>query len=514
VPGSTGSAFVHSFAEDSSGNVWAGLSPSGLVRFRGPVSEPIIHEVPRGAINSLLSDSQGRLWIGSSQGGVGRIDHPTEDDPRIQRYGLDQGLSSEHVFSLAEDNGGRIYVAGGRGVDRLDLKAATLHHFTSSSGLPPGDTQFLFRDREGSMWFASFYGLARYRPEPDQIAETPAPLLRSLRVGGDPYPISETGERAVTGMELTPGHNSLEVEFRALHFDIGEGLRYQYWLEGADTDWSKPSEDQTVRFANLAPGHYRFAVRSITESGQVSTGQATLAFQVFPVFWRRTWFLALVMSGIAAGGVSLYRYRVNHLLELVRVRTRLATDLHDDLGAGLAEIAILGEVAKRQEPLRSIELLDRIAERARSLRAAMADIVWTVDPREDCLADLVLRMRQTTFTMLENDGRRVEFQSPGDDKLGREVPPNVRRHTLLFFKEVVTNVARHANASAVQVRVATAGGLFRISIRDNGCGFDPLHARPGQGLKSLRYRAQELRAGLRLESTPEHGTEIELSVPL
>ena len=513
VPGSTGSAFVHSFAEDSSGNVWAGLSPSGLVRFRGPGSELITHDVPRGAINSLLSDSQGRLWIGSSQGGVGRIDHPAEDEPRIQRYGLEQGLSSEHVFSLADDEAGRIYVAGGRGVDRLDLKAATLHHFTSSSGLPPGDTQFLYRDRTGAIWFASFYGLARYRPEPDQIAETPAPLLRGLRVGGDPYPISETGERAVTGMELTPGHNSLEVEFRALHFDIGEGLRYQYWLEGADTDWSKPSEDQTVRFANLAPGHYHFAVRSITESGQVSTGQATLSFQVFPVFWRRSWFLALVISGIAAGAVSLYRYRVNHLLELVRVRTRLATDLHDDLGAGLAEIAILGEVAKRQEP-RSIELLDRIAERARSLRAAMADIVWTVDPREDCLADLVLRMRQTAFTMLENDGRRVEFQSPDDDKLGREVAPDVRRHTLLFFKEVVTNVARHANATAVQVEVATAGRLFRISIRDNGRGFDPLHARPGQGLKSLQYRAQELHAGLRLESAPERGTEIELSVPL
>jgi signal transduction histidine kinase len=442
------------------------------------------------------------------------MDHPSAAEPRIQRYGLEQGLSSEHVFSLAEDDGGRIYVAGGRGVDRLDPKTATLHHFTSSSGLPPGDTQFLFRDRHGSIWFASFYGLARYRPEPDQTSDTPAPLLRALRVGGDPYPISETGERVVTGMDLAPGHNSLEVEFRALHFDIGEGLRYQYWLEGADADWSKPSDGQTVRYANLAPGRYRFAVRSITESGQISTGQATLTFQVLPVFWRRSWFVALVISGIVAGAVSLHRYRVNHLLALVRVRTRLATDLHDDLGAGLAEIAILSEAAKRQERPRTIELLDRMAERARTLRASMADIVWTVDPREDSLADLVLRMRQTAFTMLETEGRRVEFRSPGSDQLGSEVASDVRRHALLFFKEVVTNVARHANATVVQVEVATAGGLFRISIRDDGCGFDPLHARPGQGLKSLRYRAQELRATFRVESAPERGTEIELSVPL
>ncbi len=349
VPGSTGTAAVHSFAEDNSGNVWAGMYPSGLVRFSGLDFKPFTGEAPRGAINSLLSDSQGRLWIGSSQGGVGRIDNPAAEKPLVKRYGLEQGLSSEHVFSLAEDDGGRIYVAGGRGVDRLDPRTAILHHFTSLSGLPQGDTQFLFRDRHGSIWFASFYGLARYRPEPDQTWDTPAPLLRALLVGGVPYPISETGEPVVTGIDLAPGHNSLEVEFRALHFDIGEGLKYQYWLKGADTDWSKPSDGQTVHYANLAAGRYRFAVRSMTESGQISTGQATLTFQVLPVFWRRSWFLGMVMLAIVSAVVSLHQYRLNHLLALERVRTRLAADLHDDLGAGLAEIAILSEVAKLQE---------------------------------------------------------------------------------------------------------------------------------------------------------------------
>ena len=514
IPGSTVTASVQSFAEDSSGNVWAGLYPSGLVRFRGSGCELITHEVPRGAINSLLSDSHGRLWIGSSQGGVGRMDHPTSDEPRIQRYGLEQGLSSEHVFSLAEDDAGRIYVAGGRGVDRLDPKTATLHHFTSSSGLPPGDTQFLFRDRHGSIWFASFYGLARYRPEPDQASETPAPLLRALRVGGDPYPISETGERLVTGMILAPGHNSLEVEFRALHFDIGEGLRYQYWLEGADADWSRPSENQTVHYANLAPGRYRFAVRSVTESGQISTGQATLTFQVLPVFWRRSWFLGMVMLAMVSVAVSLHRYRLNHLLALERVRTRLAADLHDDLGAGLAEIAILSEVAKLQERPRTMELLDGIAGRARSLREAMNDLVWTVDPRADCLEDLVLRLRQTAFTMLESEERSVEFLAPCDEHLEIELMPAVRRHLLLFFKEVVTNVARHAGATAVRVEIEAGKGRFRMLIRDNGRGFDPQQPRAGRGLKSLQYRAEELRGGFRVRSTVGRGTEIELSLLL
>ena len=514
IPGSPVAISVSSFAEDRSGDVWAGLYPNGLVRFHGSGCELVTHDVPRGAINSLLSDSQGRLWIGSSQGGVGRMDNPATAEPKIQHYSLEQGLSSEHVFAMVEDGGGRIYVAGGRGVDRLDPKTAALRHFTSSSGLPPGDTQFLFRDREGSIWFASFYGLARYRPEPDPILDTPVPLLRALRVGGEPYPISEMGEHVVTGMDLAPGHNSLEVEFRALHFDIGESLRYQYWLEGADTDWSTPSDAQTVRYANLAPGSYRFAVRSITESGQISAGQASLAFQVLPVFWRRSWFLGLVILTIGSAAFSLHRYRLNHLLALERVRTRLAADLHDDLGAGLAEIAILSEVAKLQERPRTMEVLDGIASRARSLREAMTDIVWTVDPREDCLADLVLRLRQTAFTMLENEERSVEFLAPGGEQLEIELAPAVRRHVLLFFKEAVTNVARHAEATTVRVEIEAVKGRFRMSIRDNGRGFDPRHPRSGRGLKSLEYRAGELRGGFQVQSALGRGTEIELSLQL
>lgn len=514
IPGATDTSAVHAFAEDSSGEVWAGLYAGGLVRCRGLGCKLFIHGVPKGAINSLLLDRERRLWIGSSQGGLGRMDNPAADEPGIQRYGLEQGLSSEHIFSLVEDDWGRIYVAGGRGVDRLDPKTAILHHFTVSSGLPPGETQFLFRDREGSIWFASFYGLSRYRPEPEQTADAPAPLLRGLRFGGQTYPISEIGEQAVAGIDLAPGRNNVEVEFRALHFDTGEGLNYQYRLEGANTDWSKPSGDQTVRYANLAPGSYRFSVRSITESGQISTGQATLAFRVLPVFWRTRWFLGLILLVIVSGAVFLHRYRLNHLLAMERVRTRLATDLHDDLGAGLAEIAILSEVAKRQEPLRTVELLDGIAGRARSLRESMADIVWMVDPREDSLADLVLRLRQTVFTMLENEQRTVKFLAPCEAQLGTELTPAVRRHVLLFFKEAVTNVARHSGATVVLVEIEALKGRLRMSIRDNGCGFDPLLPHRGRGLKSLEYRAREIQADFRVQSLPGKGTEIELTVSM
>jgi signal transduction histidine kinase len=168
-----------------------------------------------------------------------------------------------------------------------------------------------------------------------------------------------------------------------------------------------------------------------------------------------------------------------------RVRTRLATDLHDDVGAGLAEIAILSEVAKRLEGPRTLQTLHSIAARVRSLREAMSDIVWTVDPREDCLSDLILRLRQIAFSLLETEERLVEFLAPSDDRLALQLKPDTRRHLLLFFKEAVTNVPRHADATAVRVEISAVGGCFRVSIRDNGRGFDPLQPRSGRGLDSL-----------------------------
>jgi signal transduction histidine kinase len=114
--------------------------------------------------------------------------------------------------------------------------------------------------------------------------------------------------------------------------------------------------------------------------------------------------------------------------------------------------------------------------------------------------------------MLESDERSVEFVAPASEQLQIEVAPAIRRHVLLFFKEVVTNVARHAQATAVRVEIETAKGSFRMSIRDNGAGFDPLRPRTGRGLKGLQYRAAELRGRFQLQSTPGGGTEIELSL--
>lgn len=504
---------VHAIAEDRFGAIWVGFGAPRLMRIRKGECAEIPVAGLSGFINALLADDQGRLWIGSSQSGLGRIDDPAAATPHIHHDAV-AGLASMHVFALAEDRWGRLYVAGGRGIDRLDLATGVIRRLGEANGLPRGETERLYRDRSGSIWCASNFGLARIDTEAGKSSgvRAPTPRLRAARIGNAEFPLSALGTERLSGLEVAPNISNIEVEYRAVHFDTEERLRYQHRLGGASDVWSVPDEGQSIRFANLAPGDYALAVRSVSEDGSTSE-PAVLEFRMLPPFWRRLWFQTLVFTAALAAAWMFHRYRLNQALILERMRTRLASDLHDDLGAGLAEIAILSEVGRRKAE-QADDVMDQVAKRARGLRSTLGDIVWTVDPRKDRWPDLLQRMRETALTLLEDDARVVRFSAPGEAWLeNAELTPDLRRHLLLFFKEAVTNIARHAGASEVDLSIAAAHGELRLSIRDNGRGFDTGVAAGGQGLRSLRFRAAEMRAELTIESTADRGTRIELQIP-
>jgi signal transduction histidine kinase len=206
---------------------------------------------------------------------------------------------------------------------------------------------------------------------------------------------------------------------------------------------------------------------------------------------------------------------VRRILALEGIRTQIATDIHDDLGSGLAQIAILTEVAKRGAPEPSLSTLDEVAKLARSMRDSMSDIVWAVDPRRDRFSDLVQRMRQAAFNLLEAEGLRVEFRAPESAEIeGIGLPPDKRRHLLLVLKESLANVARHARATKVVVDVRLEPGTLRLAVQDDGIGFDPGLDHRGNGLASLRRRAQALAGTIEIRSAPGQGTAIDVRVPL
>jgi signal transduction histidine kinase len=153
------------------------------------------------------------------------------------------------------------------------------------------------------------------------------------------------GETEIPQLDLNSDQRQITVDFLGLGASLGEKLRYEYRF--GNSDWTATTE-RRVNFANLAPGAYRFEVRAVTADRVASPAPAALTFRIAAPIWQRPWFVALLVLATGLTAYALYRYRMARILEVADMRTRIATDLHDDIGANLTRIAILSEVAKRQ----------------------------------------------------------------------------------------------------------------------------------------------------------------------
>jgi ligand-binding sensor domain-containing protein/signal transduction histidine kinase len=517
---------VSLFAEDGSGGLWMGLlhfasGHAEMARLRGAACELFggAENAPSGGIRTLHLDRQKRLWVGTDQNGLMRFDHPEADRPAFRRYTTADGLSSDLILSLTEDLSGRIYAGNGSGVDRLDAATGQVIRYTSADGLAPGEVHAGFRDRSGALWFGTEGGLSRLLSPP---ARPPAPQqisITSLRVRGVPQPASDLGETEISGLRFESNQNDLEVGFAGVAFAPGETLRYQYMLQGADSGWSPPSLQRSVHYANLSPAGYRFLVRAVNSEGVASPQPASVSFLILPPVWLRWWFQLLAVSVVGAAVYRLHRYRVARLLELERIRTRIATDLHDDIGSSLSQIAILSEVAGRMVDPAHPKLAEPLADIAgisRELVDSMSDIVWAIDPQRDYLDDLIHRMRRFASDVLSPRDIRLGFQPPAENQ---DLPmgADLRRQIFLIFKEAVHNVLRHSAATEVAVDLRVEHGWLSLRVADNGrgfdCGRDLATVRDGHGLRSMRERARELGGGAEIHSGPG-GTTITLRVPL
>lgn len=505
------------YSEDAAGNLWLGFYDGGLARYRDGSFRLFTQSdgIPAGLIRALYLDHAGRLWVATDSSGVIRLDDPQAERPRFVAYTTADGLASNRVSCITEDKLGLMYFGTARGLDRFDPGTRHIRHYTKAEGLANNAVTVAFRDRQGALWFGTDLGLSRLIPGPDPPQQQPPILISGLRIAGDSQAISALGETEVSGLVLNPTQNQLSIDFVGLGFAPGEALKYQYKLGGASEQWSAPSDQRTINYASLSPGRYQFQVRAVTTDGILSPTPATISFSILPPIWQRWWFVVLTVLTVGLGATVIYRYRVSRLIELERVRTRIATDLHDDIGASLSLIAMLSEVAQRQVQRGSssvTEPLTAIASSSRELVDAMSDIVWAVNPRKDRFSELVKRMRRFASDAFTSRDIALEFEAPDDHdfKLGADA----RREIFFIVKEGINNIARHSGCKNAAIILRVQGGSLRLELRDDGKGFVPAQASEGNGLASMHERARRLGGELEVVSANDQGTTLSLVVPL
>jgi len=464
---------------------------------------------------AFFLDSRGWLWVGLRYEGVSVTREPAADNPTFLNYSHEQGqLSSNAVRSIMEDHG-RIYFGTDRGLDRFDPNTNQWTHFTKQDGLAGNYINEVLSDRNGFIWIASEEGgISRFDPRKEKAASPPPAVYFSrLQVAGVEVRLAESGAESIPPLELAATQNNLTIAFVAPNYQDVNKLLYQYKLEGVDEEWSAPTPERSVTFGSLAAGKYRFLVRAINQNGATSPQPAVFEFRILPPIYLRWWFIAasLLVAGLAI--YSLYRARIRRLLEMERTRTRIATDLHDDIGANLTRIALLSEVANQQPGNDKVKtLLPSIADIARESVASMNDIVWAISPEHNSLVDLTRRMRRHAEEVFAFRDIDLDFTAPTADS-DLQLSVGARHDLLLIFKEAVNNAARHSLCTKIEIEFRCDHWGLHLKVKDDGQGFNPAVVKSsGHGLSSMNRRAAALGGALTIQSSA--GTTVEFALPL
>jgi signal transduction histidine kinase len=273
--------------------------------------------------------------------------------------------------------------------------------------------------------------------------------------------------------------------------------------------------------ANLSSGSYRFLVQAINLDEAASEQPAVVYFTVLRPVWQRWWFVTIASVLIGLLIYALYRYRIEQIIKLERVRTRIATDLHDDIGSSLSKIAILSEVVRQKTKGNGAsEPLEIIANTSREMVDSMSDIVWAINPERDSLIDLIHRMRRFAEDIFDAQDIEYQFIIPEhlkDIALGADI----RRDVYLIFKECVNNLAKYSGADEVLIEINIENHSLVVKISDNGRGFDAseaLNGKPngfgGNGLPNIKRRTAILGGSLTIDSQIGKGTTVVLNVPI
>ena len=527
---------VRALAEDTQGSLLIGTERAGLFQLRdGKISSMV---APVNDISCLLADTDDVLWVGTSGHGLARFQNGVWKICST----LSGGLASDSIGYLIDDSAGNLWLGSYEGLMRVEkksladfaagvVKTVSCRTFLTrecSAGAQPA----ALRAADGKLFFPTITGVVGVNPADLKPDTNPPPVvIESVQVDGVEQKTNTLNAAWDGSISLTPDKEQLEIQFASLNFSAPKnsaaGTRFKYRLEGRDKNWTDIGGERVAHFAKLPPGNFIFHVIAGNEDGFWNETGASLSVTVEPPFWRRPLFIAaslLVVLGVLAGTIYLIstaklkrQLRTARQKELIeQERARIARDLHDQLGANLTQVTLLGEMAEADKdlPAEIEQHAQQICATARDTTRSLDEIVWSLNPSNDTLeglANYACKYAQDYFALVG-----VRFRSELPTQLpATPIPPEVRHNVFLAFKEAVNNVVKHAQATEARVKLQLEPDQFILTVTDNGRGLGDLSGKKlRNGLKNMRKRLADVRGGFEMSAGVDGGTVVRLTVPI
>jgi ligand-binding sensor domain-containing protein/two-component sensor histidine kinase len=460
-------------------------------------------------ISRLVEMSDGTLWSGSETGGVWRYTGANWE--QLPGY---LNFPSKNVYLETSPSGGA-WVYGEsmpvRAISRPDLPEGwqVVERVSNWQGVPQERAEAMLEDTDGSLWFGTPSGLVRMPAtvRNQQMRPPPARLV-DLVMNGERVDLN-------AALQVPPGQNQVEIHFAALTYRDRSLLKFQYRLHEGDQWANATNSDSVFRFFNLSAGQYTIEVRASLDGVNWSQQTARITFAVLPHWYLRWWAITLFVLLTASLLYSIYRIRVGMLLGLERQRTRIAMDLHDEVGSGLGSIGILSSVAASTHlnEMQRLQLSQQIAETASELGNSLTDIVWSLKTDAGTLEDLAYRLTKRANQLFANHRSlfKTDFPEPFPQV---NLSLSLRRNIFLIALEALHNAAKHANAEQVTLSLESSGQKWLLRVEDDGCGLYKSKGNgkgTGLGLSNMRKRAREIGGEINWSSINGHGTVVSLN---
>lgn len=534
--GVEGAAEIRALAEDSAGDLWIGTVARGLFRLSGGRVERfgpaagLTHPDAR----ALWCDATGGVWVGTLGGGLfrGRVG-------RFEAITTADGRADATINGMITDGAGRLWCCSYNGIfgvplalldgwlpggrvplacRRLSLAEGLDHRACSGAGKP-----VVSRAPDGMLWFVNQRSVGVLDPALASEAEAPPRVvIESATVDGVEQP-ARTGETLVAASSA----RRLEFRYTALGLARPAEARFRHRLREVDADWIYAGQDRAAYYGQLPHGRYVFEVAAAGADGTWRAAAGGLAVEIRPRLWERASVRAgaglLLLGGVAAAVGFSARARLRRRLAalerqraLEQERSRIARDMHDELGAGLTRISLLTALAQdsADDPAEVRAQGGKIAHVARSLVQALDEIVWAVRPQNDNLESLVEYLGQATRDLCEGSGVRCWFAMPPAVP-AVEVPANARHNLILACREAVNNVLKHSGATELRMSVRLEERRLTVELADNGRGFEVAGGEARRsGLTHMRARLAEVGGHCTIQSAPTGGTTVRLALPL
>jgi len=524
---------IRAIYQDKDGNYWFGGYDHGLAEFSKDKVLSDFHPkyngkeifnnlyttstgLPGNAVRSIDQTDDGSILIGTRYDGIA-----VYKDGRFKTINKNDGLLSNGIWSITISKDKKIWIGTQAGVQVISELGVPRYNLYEE--IPKIPFYSVINNDDNSLCFANQEEIYVYQPSMEKASMPPPPVyINHLLINGKEVNIEDN-------ISLQSYQNTITFEFVAVTNKKSKNTIYKYKLLNVDKNWNKLIHNNSITYASLSPGKYSFKVIAVIGDNLESITPSVVKFVIHAPFYLQWWFIISSIVLILTAVIAAARMRVRRLIEIERIRIRIAADLHDEIGSGLTRIAILSEHALREEKkLAGIyqnnvlwdeaekftrnDSIERVGRIARSLVDSMIDVIWSIDPKYDSLKDFIFHFKNFAYEVCEAKGIKLIIETKNIEDV--KVNSQIKRSMQLITKESLNNSLKYSDCKTIKLLLSVKNKYINLIIEDDGKGFNMKTVKNGRGIFNISKHIKDLSGEFDLQAREGVGTSLIIKFPI